>query len=181
MRDRIKDLRRVKACELLENPKNWRRHPETQKSAMRQVLESVGIADALIARERDDGKLELIDGHLRREILPNETVPVLVVDLSDEEADFLLLTLDPISELAVKSKKALAELRESCNLLSDELIEALGLADSRGALKPKQFATPRMAWVLIGCPLGRYGEIDKHIQAIAKFEDVFCETAINNE
>ncbi len=32
IRDRIKELRRVKASELLPNPKNWRRHPKVQRA-----------------------------------------------------------------------------------------------------------------------------------------------------
>ena len=62
IRDRIMDLRRVKACELLPNPKNWRTHPDEQADAMRGVLAEVGWADALLARETPDG-LMLIDGH----------------------------------------------------------------------------------------------------------------------
>ncbi len=34
IRDRIKELRRVKASELLPNPKNWRTHPTEQADAM---------------------------------------------------------------------------------------------------------------------------------------------------
>ncbi len=64
IRDRIVELRRVPAAELRANPKNWRRHPETQARALRSVLEQVGYAGALLARETAEG-LELIDGHLR--------------------------------------------------------------------------------------------------------------------
>jgi len=51
IRDRIKELRRVPASELLPNPKNWRTHPVAQQDALRGVLAEVGYADALIARE----------------------------------------------------------------------------------------------------------------------------------
>ena len=61
MRDRVKELRRVPASELRANPKNWRRHPPAQEAALRGVLEDIGFADAMIARETEDG-LELIDG-----------------------------------------------------------------------------------------------------------------------
>lgn len=68
LRDRVKELRRVPASELLENPKNWRRHPGIQREALEGVLAEIGFTDALIARETPAG-LELIDGHLRREIV----------------------------------------------------------------------------------------------------------------
>jgi len=63
IRDRIKELRRVKASELLRNPRNWRTHPAAQARALRGLLNEIGYADALIARELPDGQLQLIDGH----------------------------------------------------------------------------------------------------------------------
>jgi hypothetical protein len=50
IRDRIKELRRVKASELVPNPKNWRRHPKEQSAAMRGFLNEIGYAGALLAR-----------------------------------------------------------------------------------------------------------------------------------
>jgi hypothetical protein len=50
VRDRIRELRRVKASELVSNPKNWRRHPKEQSAAMRGLLNEIGYAGALLAR-----------------------------------------------------------------------------------------------------------------------------------
>jgi DNA modification methylase len=100
IRDRIKELRRVKASELLRNPRNWRTHPAAQARALRALLSEIGYADALIARELPDGRLQLIDGHLRAETTPSEEVPVLVLDVTEEEAEKLLLTLDPLAAMA---------------------------------------------------------------------------------
>ena len=85
MKDRIKELRRVPASELRANPKNWRRHPPAQEAALRGVLDEIGFADALIARETDDG-LELIDGHLRRDVMGDQEVPVLILDVTDRKS-----------------------------------------------------------------------------------------------
>jgi hypothetical protein len=109
IRDRIKELRRVKARDLLPNPKNWRRHPKMQADALRGLLAEVGYADALLARELPGGKLMLIDGHLRAETTPDMMVPVLVVDVN-EEADKLLLTLDPLAGLAQADVERIKEL-----------------------------------------------------------------------
>jgi hypothetical protein len=68
--DRIKELRRVRARDLLPNPKNWRRHPKAQIDALRGLLAEVGYADALLVRQLPDGRLMLIDGHLRAETTP---------------------------------------------------------------------------------------------------------------
>ena len=42
----------------------------------------------------------LIDGHLRQDTTPRMKVPVLVLDLTEAEADKLLLTLDPLASMA---------------------------------------------------------------------------------
>jgi len=113
VRDRIIGLRRVKAAELRPHPKNWRTHPKAQQEALRGILAEVGYADALIARQTEDGGLELIDGHLRAETTPDQEVPVLLLDVSKEEAEKLLVSLDPLAALAGKDNDLLAELLAS--------------------------------------------------------------------
>ncbi len=51
IRDRIRELRRVRAREPLPNPKNWRCHPGAQVAALRGLLAEIGYADALLVRE----------------------------------------------------------------------------------------------------------------------------------
>ena len=46
VRDRIKELRRVRARDLVRNPKNWRRHPKAQAEALKGLLTEIGCADA---------------------------------------------------------------------------------------------------------------------------------------
>ena len=62
IRDRIVRLDRVVGSDLIPNPRNWRTHPAGQRQALRGVLDEIGIANAVVARETDAG-LELIDGH----------------------------------------------------------------------------------------------------------------------
>ena len=52
------------------------------------------IVDAILVRQTEDGALEIIDGHLRQSLDPRMTVPVLVLDVNQDEADKLLATLD---------------------------------------------------------------------------------------
>jgi DNA modification methylase len=103
IRDRVKSLVRVRAGDLLPNPKNWRRHPRAQADALRGILAEVGFADALLARETAAG-LMLIDGHLRAETTPDMEVPVLILDLNEAESDKLLLVLDPLAAMAEADK-----------------------------------------------------------------------------
>lgn len=128
MRDRIKELRRVPASSIKANPKNWRTHPAHQVSAMTQVLESIGIADASIAYEDANGELVYIDGHMRQEILGDELVPVLVLDVTEQEADELLLTIDPLASMAGVDAGAMESLITSLQFESDlaDLIGQIG-------------------------------------------------------
>lgn len=124
IRDRIKELRRVPARELVPNARNWRTHPDRQRRVLAGLLDELGYCDALLARELDDGRLALIDGHLRRETTPEMEVPVLVLNVSAAEADKLLLTLDPLAGLAGADSKALDELLHSVQT-SDEAVAGL--------------------------------------------------------
>jgi DNA modification methylase len=124
IRDRIKELRRVNASELHRNPRNWRVHPAVQARALRALLTEIGYADALIARELPDGQLQLIDGHLRAETTPDEQVPVLVLDVSEEEADKLLLTLDPLAAMAETDAERVKALLETVRT-DDEAVQEL--------------------------------------------------------
>jgi DNA modification methylase len=123
--DRIKELRRVRARDLLPNPKNWRRHPKSQVDALRGLLTEVGYADALLARELSDGKLMLIDGHLRRETTPDVLVPVLVLDVTEEEADKILATHDPLTAMAESDAERLKVLLATVRTDSDAVQELL--------------------------------------------------------
>ena len=127
IRDRIKELRRVKASDLLPNPKNWRSHPQNQQNVLKGVLAEIGYADALIARETDEG-LMLIDGHLRAEATPDADVPVLVLDVNEEEAEKILATLDPLAAMARPDNEALIPLLEGLNFQDgyvNKMLEAL--------------------------------------------------------
>jgi len=125
IRDRIKELRRVRARDLLPHPKNWRVHTDAQAAALRGLLGEIGYADALLARELPDGSLTLIDGHLRAETTPDSLVPVLVLDVNEEEADKLLLTLDPLAGMALADAARLQALLASVQTNSPAVGEML--------------------------------------------------------
>lgn len=131
IKDRIKELRRVRADELLPNPKNWRMHPREQQDALRGVLSEIGMADAVLARELADGQLMLVDGHLRTDVAVDAKIPVLVLDVTEEEADKLLATMDPLAEMAEMNKEALGDLIgnvESTNAAVADMLESLAKA-----------------------------------------------------
>jgi len=150
IRNRIKELRQVKASLLKPSPENWRTHPEAQQRALRGILSEVGYADALIARELEDGSLELIDGHCRADITEDEEVPVLVTDLDEVESRKLLAVLDPLSAMAGANNEKLRELLEGIDTdnvdlqeLLDELTES-SLSDEEQSIIPTDEQTKEM-------------------------------------
>lgn len=137
IRDRIKELRRVPASELVPNPKNWRTHPEAQKQALAGVLAEIGIADAVLARELPDGRLMLLDGHLRLEAMGDEVLPVLVLDVDEVEGDKILATLDPLAAMAEADATRLDELLRDVQTGSQALADMLTeMAEDAGITPP---------------------------------------------
>ena len=123
IRNRITELRHVRAGELLADKRNYRLHPKAQRQVLQSMLQNIGYADAVIARETPDG-LMLIDGHLRAELDPEQVVPVLVTDLDEAEAGKLLLTLDPLAAMAEQDDAMLKDLA-SWAMDTDEMMAGL--------------------------------------------------------
>jgi ParB-like chromosome segregation protein Spo0J len=158
IRDRIKELRRVKASDLRPNAKNWRTHPQAQRDVLCGLLAEIGYADALLARELPDGSLELIDGHLRAETTPDAEVPVLIVDLDDAEAAKLLALHDPVAAMAEADQGLLDSLLaevETDNEAIGRLIEQMAAAgeaeEPTVSDPPPEVLVPEAFQVVIEC------------------------------
>lgn len=123
-RDRVTELRRVPASELIPNPSNFRQHSVEQKAAIRAVLGDIGFAGAELAYETDEG-LILLDGHARQEIAGDQLVPVLVLDITQAEADIVLATYDHLGTMATVDDSALRELLESIETDSPDIAALL--------------------------------------------------------
>lgn len=183
IRDRIKSLQRVKAGDLLPNPKNWRTHPAAQEDALRGVLAEVGFAGAVLARETPNG-LMLIDGHLRAEVAPDAEIPVLVLDVDESEADFILATHDPLTSMAIGNRDNLDSLLSSLEVDSNVLESFVSYDDDddgKVTLDPVTIKTPpKMTWVLIGVPTIKFGMIANKIEAITNMEETIVEITTND-
>jgi DNA modification methylase len=113
---------------LSDNPLNWRRHPDKQLSALKDVVAEVGWAGALLYNERTK---RLIDGHARKRI-SSAKVPVLVGSWSEEQELKILATLDPLAAMAEADKGALDALLSYVQTESDTvraLLEGLAAGD----------------------------------------------------
>ena len=97
---KIIELAWVDPRELKANSKNFRTHPTEQADALVGSVEDVGWID-LIKVNRNSGNI--VDGHLRVEqAIANgqALVPVVWLDLTEEEESKALLYLDPIAAMA---------------------------------------------------------------------------------
>lgn len=106
-RNRVIGLRVMPVGELLDNPRNWRKHPPAQEKSLDAVMRQVGVIDVVRYNEPTG---RLWDGHLRKKLFsadPDTPVVVLVTDLSEEEEAVALATFDPLAEMAQADNEAL--------------------------------------------------------------------------
>lgn len=183
MRDRIKKLVRVRAGDLIANPKNWRTHPPEQRAALKALMSEIGFADAILVRESDQGYI-IIDGHLRADLDPEAQVPCLVLDVSEAESDKLLALLDPLALKAETDQKKLDELLATISTDSDDLELLISeLTSDETEVELRQLETkppPKFTWVLLGIPTVRFGEIAEIVDALGAVPEILIETSSND-
>jgi hypothetical protein len=121
IRNRIKCHRRVRAGDLVPHEWNFRLHPDAQKDALLALYHEVGFARSLLAFELPDGRLKLIDGHLRRDLDPDMEVEVEILDVNEDEARELLLSIDPLVALAQMQEQLYDRLRQTTPAVDPDL------------------------------------------------------------
>jgi hypothetical protein len=176
VRNRIKGHRRVRAAELVPHELNPRRHNDAQRDALLALYAGVGFARSLLAYELPDGRLKLIDGHLRRDLDPDMEVEVEILDVDDAEARALLLSIDPLALLADYDADSLDQLRRVTPTDSDALANlwaSIGKANSdadaalAGAEKPKpERDVAEQFLILVEC-----ADEAQQVELLARFED----------
>jgi rubrerythrin len=133
-------LEYLSPSELKAHPKNWRIHGEGQLTALKDVIERVGWAGALLFNERTG---RLIDGHARKEIAEgDEKVPVLIGSWDEEEEKLILATLDPLSAMAHADQgklDALLEEIETDSAAIQAILDDLGSPEGTPTEPPDEF------------------------------------------
>jgi hypothetical protein len=122
-RSRIVGHDEIDPNQLLANPRNWRIHPKVQQDLLEGVLEEVGWIDELIVNKRTNF---VVDGHLRAALaISNDepVVPVLYIDVSEEEELVILATLDPLAAMAVEDTEKVSELLGSIEEVENEFLK----------------------------------------------------------
>jgi hypothetical protein len=121
IRNRIKSHRRIRAGDLIPHELNFRLHPQLQRAALKALYQEVGFARSLLAFEMPNGRLKLIDGHLRRDLDAEMEVDVEILDVNEEEARDLLLSIDPLAALAQTQEQLRDRLMEIAPAISHDL------------------------------------------------------------
>jgi hypothetical protein len=145
VRNRIKAHVRIRAGDLVPHEWNPRTHTDAQRAALAALYAEIGFARSLLAYELPDGRLKLIDGHLRQDLAPDMEVDVEVLDVSDAEARALLLSLDPLAQLADYDNTALDRLRALCGTSSDAIANLWASIARTNAAVEESLATARTA------------------------------------
>jgi hypothetical protein len=171
IRNRIRGHRRVRAGDLVPHELNYRLHPQLQRAALQALYREVGFARSLLAYELPDGRLKLIDGHLRRDLDPDMEVDVEVLDVSDDEARALLLSIDPLAALAQTQEQLRDRLLEVTPAISPELQAAWAAAAHATLAGPAEPSGPGVGlgpeqWlVLVTCRDERH-----QVELLARFQ-----------
>ncbi len=126
MRDRNVGTRTVAVSMLEDAPWNFRLHPAAQRAALEGAIEELGFYGHPDVYETAEGKLRIIDGHLRKELLvakygPEATIEVNVTDFDESEAKKATLTKDPLAAMAETDGAKLQELLREVNISSPDL------------------------------------------------------------
>jgi hypothetical protein len=168
IRNRIVSHRRVRAGDLVPHEWNFRLHPELQKAALHAIYQEVGFARSLLAYELPDGRLKLIDGHLRRDLDPDMEVDMEILDVTEEEARKLLLTIDPLAALAETQEQLHRRLLEQTPTDNNALAAAWESAAAEVLEREPEplGAIPEQFLILVTCRdekqqvelLGRFGK-----------------------
>jgi DNA modification methylase len=147
--------------QLNANPRNWRIHPKQQQDALAGLLDQVGWVQDVIVNERTG---HIVDGHLRVSLAISRgesSIPVVYVDLSEDEEALVLASIDPLAGMAVTDAEQLAALLDAVSVddaalraMLDSLIVAPsldGLTDPDDVPEDVEPVTkPGDLWVLGG-------------------------------
>jgi hypothetical protein len=132
IRNRIKGHRRVRAGDLVPHEWNYRLHPEEQREALAALYREVGFARSLLVYELPDGRLKLIDGHMRRDMDPDMEVEVEILDVNEQEARELLMSIDPLVQLGQMQRQLYERLGEITPTQEEELKDLWEAAARQG-------------------------------------------------
>jgi len=188
VRSRIKEFfPDFKTADLKPHPLNWRLHPEAQKTLLSGLLQKFGKIDAILAYQSERyGGYVIIDGHQRQEL--DDSYPVIVIDVTDDEAAQILATYNPMADLATQDTEAyrnllasmeaedLQQSRELAMIAQSVLGEQVAKEDTDVVLRRVEVkAPPERIWVVIGVPVNEFGMVNSIVDELRLVPNVLME------
>lgn len=137
---------------LVDNQSNPNVMSDSKFRSLVRSIESMGRYEPLVVRPADNGCYEIINGHHRRRALEKlgyEKADCIVWDVTDEQADILLVTLNRLCGMDSPAKKAAIFKRLARNLKSKELAKLVPETASQidrfvNAQMPKGLCAPKV-------------------------------------
>ena len=185
-------LRMADLISLRPNPRNPNKHSEKQIALLAKVIKHQGWRAPITVSKRSG---LVVAGHGRLEaarLLGASQVPVDEQDFASDEDELAHLVADNrLAELADADRAMLKDLAEQMDTgafdmdltgFDGEALEELmtATAPETDIKKVAVAEPPKMAWVLVGIPLVRFGEINESVEAIAKITGTMVETTISD-
>jgi len=186
----------IPIIDLKPHPANPNEHPARQISKLAKNISELGWRNPITISKLSG---YIIRGHARyqaAQILKLKSVPVDFQDYIDQGEELADMIADNrIPELSVMNPDKIAQIVEN---LTDDIdfdleltgYDATEIADMRLNLeqapeisleKIEVKAPPKTAWVLIACPMAKFGQIAELIEQIAEMPDVITETVLNDD
>ncbi|MFZ4397773.1 MAG: ParB/Srx family N-terminal domain-containing protein [Kiritimatiellia bacterium] len=179
----------VALADLKPNPRNPNKHPDSQLALLGKNIKALGWRHPVIVSKRSG---LIVAGHARlaaARLIGADVVPVDYQDFaSDAEETTYLIADNRIAELAELDNAAIKDLLQELDTGDGDMdltgytvadIEQLMTCDT--PMKPVDIKKPpRMAWVLVGVPIGEWARVAALAEAAAKIEGSIVETTVND-
>jgi hypothetical protein len=138
-KNRIKRRAEVAPGEIKLHPGNWRKHSGAQVKAIGAALDEVGWVKEIVVNERTG---QLVDGHARVALAlarGEKKIPVLYIDVSEQEENIILASLDPLAAMAVPDEEALGKLLGGISCSNEDLaLLFASMQDEAAMMQPKE-------------------------------------------
>jgi ParB-like nuclease domain len=170
--------------QLLQDPRNARRHPESNLEAIKGSLAQYGQLKPIVCN-RLTGHIEAGNGTLEAALgLGWSHLAVVYVEHDPETATGFALADNRTSDLSdfdVGRLEAALKEMEATELdpRLDEMLKDLGAEYGAGRLapepEPKEIQLkppPEMVWLLLGIPLDQFGDVQHHVAALQEVSGV---------
>jgi ParB-like chromosome segregation protein Spo0J len=143
LRNRVVGMGEEAPDQLLANPANFRIHPDAQQQALAGSIDGVGWIDPVIVNRLSG---HVVDGHLRVTLALRsgvKSIPVVYVELSDDDEAQALLSLDPIAAMAATDKAQLDALLRAVQS-DDERVQEMLAGIYEVELSGENYTDPKL-------------------------------------